>query len=265
MKIEKINENQIRCTLSSADLSSRNIRLAELAYGSDKANGLFREMMEQASDEVGFEPDDNPLMIEAIPLSPESIMLIITKIDDPEELDTRFSRFSPTPDEELPGFSAERLEGADTILNLLSHAQAGGGDKTPDPSSFLSSILSSVSACEAGAGDTPKKPGASEPAEEEPVPLSFRVFSFPSLDRVMEAARACSYFDGSSTLYKNPSGRYYLAIREPEKGSTSFMRACNQMSEYGSPVRALPVTDSYYEEHYETLIADEAVSKLAKI
>ena len=32
-------------------------------------------------------------MVEAIPLSNESIMLIITKIEDPEELDTRFPNF----------------------------------------------------------------------------------------------------------------------------------------------------------------------------
>ena len=44
MKIERINENQIRCTLSSQDLSTRNLNLGELAYGSEKARNLFREM-----------------------------------------------------------------------------------------------------------------------------------------------------------------------------------------------------------------------------
>ena len=36
MKIEKLNENQIRCTLSKADLEDHNIRLTELAYGTDR-------------------------------------------------------------------------------------------------------------------------------------------------------------------------------------------------------------------------------------
>ena len=31
MKIERINENQIRCTLTSSDLSARNLNLGELA------------------------------------------------------------------------------------------------------------------------------------------------------------------------------------------------------------------------------------------
>ena len=37
MKIEKINENQIRCTLTRQDLEDHQIRLSELAYGTEKA------------------------------------------------------------------------------------------------------------------------------------------------------------------------------------------------------------------------------------
>ena len=36
MKIEKINENQIRCTLTKEDLDSHQIRISELAYGTEK-------------------------------------------------------------------------------------------------------------------------------------------------------------------------------------------------------------------------------------
>ena len=121
MKIERINENQIRCTLTSSDLSARNLNLGELAYGTEKAKKLFHEMIQKASNEVGFEADDIPLMVEAIPLSSESIMLIITKIEDPEELDTRFSRFSPgNEDEPLTTLANELLEGADGLLSLFT-------------------------------------------------------------------------------------------------------------------------------------------------
>ena len=117
MKIERINENQIRCTLTSFDLSARNINLVELAYGTEKARKLFREMIQKASNEVGFEAEDIPLMVEAIPLSSESIMLVITKIEDPEELDTRFSKFSPYKD----NAQAEplQLDGADNIIDIF--------------------------------------------------------------------------------------------------------------------------------------------------
>lgn len=75
-------------------------------------------MMKQASYELGFEADDIPLMIEAIPVSSECIVLIVTKVDDPEELDTRFSKFSPFGDEydddEIPFDDYDSLETIDS-------------------------------------------------------------------------------------------------------------------------------------------------------
>ena len=73
MKIEKLNENQIRCTLTRADLAARHLKLSELAYGTEKAKSLFRDMMKQASFDFGFEAEDIPLMIEAIPVSADCI------------------------------------------------------------------------------------------------------------------------------------------------------------------------------------------------
>ena len=58
MKIEKINDNQIRCTLTHADLAARNLKISELAYGTEKAKSLFREMMQQAAYEFGFEANE---------------------------------------------------------------------------------------------------------------------------------------------------------------------------------------------------------------
>ena len=117
MKIEKLNENQIRCTLTHADLAARHLKLSELAYGTEKAKSLFRDMMQQASFDFGFEAEDLPLMIEAIPSSGDSIVLIITKVEDPEELDTRFSKFTQSMDSEAsPTEQLEKLEGAEDFL-----------------------------------------------------------------------------------------------------------------------------------------------------
>ena len=45
MKIEKVNDHQIRCTLTKADLADRELKISELAYGTEKAKSLFRDMM----------------------------------------------------------------------------------------------------------------------------------------------------------------------------------------------------------------------------
>lgn len=81
MKIEKINDNKIRCTLTSADLAERNLKLSELAYGTEKARSLFQDMMLEANQQFGFNVDNAPLMVEAVPVAPDSIVLIITRVE----------------------------------------------------------------------------------------------------------------------------------------------------------------------------------------
>lgn len=130
MKIEKVNDNQIRCTLTREDLAERQIKLSELAYGTEKAKLLFRDMMQQAAYEFGFEADDIPLMIEAIPLitghdySGDYQGGVIRRSLIPD-----FPRFSdPDPEDVYEeamagGGAAPAPEGADDILGLFRRIQ----------------------------------------------------------------------------------------------------------------------------------------------
>ena len=249
MKIERINDNQIRCTLTSFDLSVRNLNLRELAYGSEKARNLFREMIQKASNEVGFEAEDIPLMVEAIPLSNESVMLVITKIEDPEELDTRFSKFSPMSDEDsgaLSDLASELLEGADGLAKFLEGLTSQHQEGL--------SLLDDAHGDETTSGESTQAP-------------SMRVYSFSSLDRVSEAARACeSLYDGVNTLYKKPGAfQYYLVIKDQNSDSLAFSRVCNILAEYGVKIRHEYASEAYYKEHYEVVCEGKALQVFARL
>ena len=92
VKIEKINENQVKIMLTRFDLDERNIKIGELAYGSEKAQELFRDIMEEAHFQCGFESENLPLMIEAIPYSQDNITIIVTKVQSPNDLEERFKQ-----------------------------------------------------------------------------------------------------------------------------------------------------------------------------
>jgi len=82
MKIEKINENKIKVTISINDLEERNIDLNSLNYNSPAAQELFWDMIEQAEVQFGFNAADSQLCIEAVPDSEEGFILIITKLSE---------------------------------------------------------------------------------------------------------------------------------------------------------------------------------------
>ena len=132
MRIEKVNDSQIRCFLSKEDMESRQLHLKELAYGTEKARLLFRELMQEAYARFGFEAENIPVMVEAVPLHDDSLVLIVTKVDNPEELDTRFSSFAPS----VRSGSSDKEESASALGQLLDaiRREIGDPDK-PLPSS----------------------------------------------------------------------------------------------------------------------------------
>lgn len=235
MKIEKINDNQIRCTLTPADLEARQLKLSELAYGTEKAKSLFHDMMQQASFDFGFDAEDIPLMIEAIPAS-DSLVLIITKVEDPEELDTRFSKFTPTNDIDSTPLPLNKLEGAEDFLNLLNKVKDAAADIKPASTESTSGF-------------------------------NVRLFSFEDIDSVIVVARLLApQYQGSNTLYKDVSdGIYTLALTQSGHTNMEFNKICNMLSEYGTIEKATPATLAFLEEHCEITISSNAIQKLAQI
>ena len=86
MKSERISKNQVRFTLNRADLKARQLKITDLSYGSEKAKALFDDMMLQAAAEFGFDMTKHPIMIEAIPISEDSLMITMTQVRSHEDL-----------------------------------------------------------------------------------------------------------------------------------------------------------------------------------
>lgn len=242
MKIEKVSENQIRCTLTKEDLASRELQISELAYGTEKAKNLFRDMMQQANFEFGFEAEDIPLMIEAIPMNAECIVLIITKVEDPEELDTRFARFAPSVHEELEDEEEDISDTADEVLDLFRRLQGS----------------------EEAAVSTPPAAELSPEAESKQL---MRMLKFHSMHTLMTAAAAISgEAIGASSLYRDSRENcYLLLLSHTRSDAADFNRCCNVLSEYGSFVKVTASTPSYLEEHCDTVIPEKALQALSQI
>ena len=283
MKIERLNENQIRCTLNKSDLASRQLKINELAYGSDKAKELFRDMMQQASYELGFEAEDTPLMIEAIPVSSECIVLIVTKVDNPEELDTRFSRFSPSDsdDDNFDFDDIETIEGNDYSDFSLPTAneeldECAATDEEGLPEDELMNIFNRVKeyfnkdsdnkASQSSPYQQPGKGTTDKPECRESANIS-RVFSFSSLDDITNAAYIIdTFYKDANSVYKNPSDRrYYLCISKTKCNSKDFNKVCNILSEYGQKESGFDNHIGFFAEHCECIIAEHALHILRRL
>lgn len=83
MKIEKINDNKIKVTLSTTELQERNLDFQALRYNTPEAQSLFWDMMKQAENEHGFKTTNCQLFIEAAAsINDGQFIVTVTKLQD---------------------------------------------------------------------------------------------------------------------------------------------------------------------------------------
>lgn len=257
MKIEKIDDHQIRCTLTKEDLADRDIKLSELAYGTEKAKDLFRDMMQQASFQFGFEAEDIPLMIEAIPMNQECIVFVITKVEDPEELDTRFSKFAPSVHED-----DDETEEEGNLLNPLAEAADGVLDLFRR---FAESHLQEQAASAGSAPAEISKPAAAKPVQA--APNFTKMYQFREITDVSRLAQVLGgIYRGRNTLYKNnAAGIYQLVIERGDHSAEEYNKICNILSEYGIPTPYSRAQEAYLAEHCDLILEGQALQTLGGI
>ena len=287
MKLEKLSDTQIRCTLSKEDLSQRQLHLSELAYGSEKAKELFRDMMQQASIELGFEADNIPLMIEAIPISNDRLVLVVTKVEDPDELDTRFSRFSKInmddsfdedfsdiddadfeemdflddeddidmDDEPLPFGPSSDFDNADSDASASSKEHSAIDDALDLIAPFTQAIAQA------------KKEAMRKKKENRSSVQDCQYYSFQNFSQAAQlGAFLAPFFEGESSLYKDSfSNNYYMILRKTQSENDTFHRACNIAADFGVRISASYATPAYFREHFETILEENAIEMLGEL
>ena len=287
MKLEKLSDTQIRCTLSKEDLSQRQLHLSELAYGSEKAKELFHDMMQQASIELGFEADNIPLMIEAIPISNDCLVLVVTKVEDPDELDTRFSRFSKInvddsfdedfsdiddtdfeemdflddeddidmDDEPLPFSPSSDFDNADSDASTSSKERSAIDDALDLIAPFTQAIAQA------------KKEAMRKKKENRSSVQDCQYYSFQNFSQAAQlGAFLAPFFEGESSLYKDSfSNNYYMILRKTQSKNDTFHRACNIAADFGVRISASYATPAYFREHFETILEENAVEMLGEL
>ncbi|MDF0726194.1 genetic competence negative regulator [Cytobacillus sp. S13-E01] len=91
MRLERLNYNKIKIFLTFDDLVDRGLSKEDLWHDSLKVHQLFRDMIEEASDELGFEAN-GPIAVEVYSLQAQGMVVIVTKdVNDLESYDEDFT------------------------------------------------------------------------------------------------------------------------------------------------------------------------------
>ncbi|WP_078380150.1 genetic competence negative regulator [Sutcliffiella halmapala] len=101
MRLERINYNKIKIFLTFDDLEERGLTKEDLWKDSQKVHQLFRDMIDEASEELGFEVSGS-LAVEVYALQAQGMVVIVTSTDDElleEEFTDEYIEMQVTVDE----------------------------------------------------------------------------------------------------------------------------------------------------------------------
>lgn len=259
MEIEILGDLSIKCTLSNEYLKSRWIDLNDLAYGTKVATDLFREILETAKFDYGIDftsVENHPVMIEAVPVGEGALVVFISKNEDADELDTRFSRFTPkqtgggiTPEGasrrgDFP-FDSDPDDGDDFFPDMeVPPAEKKLIRKTPVYGKAFSEVLGK---------------------EQEKFKSSGCLITveFERLSDLISLADSNLKYKGDNSVYKiKSSGKYLLVLRCEPDNFTDAMNFASLVQEFGS-TRIVPMSGAgFLDKGYELIIAENALEKL---
>ncbi len=230
MKMEKLNENQLKVDIFKEDLIDRDLNIAEIFYGGDKVRDFFHELMEIAYEEHDFSVNNIPILVEALPMNKDEISLMVTKIVDAEDFQDK-----------------------------LDHVSKDGG--------MVRDLMSKLVAAKNSEKEKAKEKEIKSMPKSKVIKTkeNLIIFSFDNIDLVANVSKRIeSKFEGTTILYKNEKKYYLLLETIKSKKIANQDEIENILNEYGDKHISTGESKFYLKEHGEVIIKKDALKVLAK-
>ncbi|MBE5861246.1 MAG: adaptor protein MecA [Lachnospiraceae bacterium] len=225
MKFERVDEKTIRCFISNEELEDYQIDYKDFVLRSEKAREVVRDIITQASEEVGYKPPKFAFDMSIMMLPEQGLVLT-------------FSESDPLMDKD----GGRLMEYLKEMKNAFMNAATKKGENQQN---------------------APTETGAKKGKDaEQPVQPEEGIFEFRNLADVMELASVVpKTLRVHSELYRMKD-RYYLYLQKGTAAYQRYSKLCIQAMEFAEIYGANQQKLLFVKEHGECLIADGALRKL---
>ena len=271
MKIERINENQIRCILTKEDLENRKIKFSELTYGSEKATDLFRDVMLEANRIYGFETGNQPLMIEAVPMQSGMIVFLITKVPGETNSSSTISSldFFDSADDAETDDIFDQENNNPPVAHSTTIRIGGNLSSLPSLGQTIRDLFQEMLSMDAqsNTGNNNAHNVAVTKAKAPSPEEADRVFIFDTLSDVIDLSLAAGDLtSGNECLYKDTSnGKFCLLLIADSFPPAAFRQLCTLAADFSSSEIRAAGFKAHMDELYEPIIKSHALEKLSEL
>lgn len=229
MRIERVDDRTVKCFLSNEELEEYDIDYKDFVTRSEKAKELVQEIMEQASEEVGYQPPRFAFDVQIMVVPDQG--MVLTFSDKDAEVSS----------------GSQLLDCLREMKRLLQRTreitEQGGAEQNTDAARE-----------ENGKAVSEKKEQTEQPAEA--------LFAFSSLRNVMNYAMCLpGNLRVESSLYEE-DGIYLLHLKRGHAAYGRYGRACVQALEFSALQQMDENRLLRLKEQKKCLIEEKALKKL---
>ena len=232
MTFKRIDESTIRCIVTEEDMEENGLELDDFFTQSEKAQDFLREVVEQASEEVGYDSGQGMVSLQIMPLPNHALAITFSESESKEWQDVM---------ENIKGIIEdvrERVKEKGTLQD---------GD-APEKEEEVSAVM------------IPADKGKREIEK-------IRLFAFVNLRFAIQYAKTVQEKGAvRSTLYKDKANNvFYMTLEKGRLSAHKYNVLCSNATEFATyMVDGLRILD-YLKEQGEILVENRAVKVLAKL
>ncbi len=232
MTFKRIDESTIRCIVTEEDMEENGLELDDFFTQSDKAQDFLREVVEQASEEVGYDSGQGMVSLQIMPLPNHGLAITFSESESKEWQDVM---------ENIKGIIEdvrERVKEKGTLQD---------GDD-PEKEEEVSAVM------------IPADKGKREIEK-------IRLFAFVNLRFAIQYAKTVQEKGAvRSTLYKDKANNvFYMTLEKGRLSTHKYNVLCSNATEFATyMVDGQRILD-YLKEQGEILVENRAVKVLAKL
>lgn len=232
MKVEKINENKVKITLTIDELKQRKINIKDIEKDATLARNLFIDLIEESKLDEDFVLDDSQLYIEASSDNNNLFIVTITKIDHMPDI-SKYSIKSKN--------SKAKIKTNTKKLNAALKSKVKVSRKPTNKAS--KSKESNIKYC-----------------------VDSTLYTFSSMKALLDA---CEIFKkeklyyGKNSLYKYQD-KYFILFEKSALNNKKFTKTFSIISEFCEKYYSEDLFDISIKENSKLIIKNDALQKLTR-
>lgn len=251
MDFRRIDKNTVQCILSEAEMQAYGFKIEDFFSDKEKSRNFLEHIVERAEEEVGYEAKSGMISMQIMKMPNNDLAITFTD-----------------------------REKADGIQNMLQHIQQlasiisdedSGGSQQPSEEDAEAQNAAALEFTDAETVreyrkhlEEVRKKKREKELKLLNAPRAYRIERFEQVECLAGMVPLDKPI--TSSLYKDmDTGEYYLLIKKGRLKREEYQKLCETVSEFAVFCSCQPYIEQYCREHFDTIIAKQAIGVLRDI